>query len=165
MVVRTRANLAEAVRRGIPLRVGIIGVRDGQRVSQARAELEALGVTDIGLDNLRQVGRGTRTKDPDAFELCGNCARGVAAVSPTGDVWPCVFARWAPVGNVRRDPLAAILNGPTMSTTAARLAEQFGPKWPCVPDMCNPQCGPSCSPACRPANNCRPVGACAPIYR
>lgn len=32
---RTKANIAEAVRRSIPIRVGIIDVRDGQRVEQA----------------------------------------------------------------------------------------------------------------------------------
>jgi len=120
--VRTRTNIAEAVRRGIPLRAGVIGVSDGQRVSQARTELEALGVTDIGVDHLRQVGRGVRRKDPDAAELCGNCAQGVAAVSPEGDVWPCVFARWMSVGNVRRDGLATILTGPSMAATAAQLS-------------------------------------------
>jgi hypothetical protein len=59
---RTRANIAEAVRRGIPVRVGVIGLSDGQRAGQAVAELEALGIQRgaIGLDRLRASGRGLR---------------------------------------------------------------------------------------------------------
>jgi hypothetical protein len=33
-------------------------------------------------------------------QLCGRCADGRLAVSPDGDVWPCVFSRWLVVGNV-----------------------------------------------------------------
>lgn len=51
--IRTRANIVEAVRRSIPLRVGLIDVQNGQRIVQARTELASLGVTDIGMDRLR----------------------------------------------------------------------------------------------------------------
>ncbi|AUS79461.1 hypothetical protein C1701_15100 [Actinoalloteichus sp. AHMU CJ021] len=86
------------------------------------------------------------------------------AVAADGTVWPCVFSRWLPVGNVRVAPLAEILTGPTMLKTTTVLAAHFSarPSNPCVPNMCDPQCGPSCSPACVPANNCAPVGACVP---
>lgn len=55
---RTRASIIEALRRHIPIRVGIIDLGDGQRVNQARAELMALGVENIGIDWMRGVGRG-----------------------------------------------------------------------------------------------------------
>ena len=55
---RTRANLAEVVRRGIPVRVGVIDLGDAQRWKQAVAEIKALGVTDVGADDMRGVGRG-----------------------------------------------------------------------------------------------------------
>ncbi|MGH3620220.1 MAG: radical SAM protein [Sciscionella sp.] len=162
---RTRANVSEALRRRIPLRVGLINVHDGQRVEQARAELEALGVSEIGVDRVRQVGRGVRNQAPSLDQLCGNCGNGRLAVAPDGTVWPCVFSRWLPVGNARQSPLAEIMGGRAMVESTAQLATRFGSRvssLPCVPDMCDPQCGPSCSPACRPASNCRPVGACVP---
>lgn len=163
---RTKANLVEATQRGIPTRVGIIGMLDGQDLDAASAELAALGVTDVGVDHLRQVGRGTRDQEASMSQLCGNCGDGVIAVGPDGAVWPCVFSRWMPVGNVQDATLAEILVGQPMQDAGAKLAEEFSPREiPCVPRMCNPQCGPSCSPACRPANNCRPVGACVPWYR
>jgi MoaA/NifB/PqqE/SkfB family radical SAM enzyme len=172
---QTRANIGEAVRRGIRLRAGVVGIGDGQRVDQAYKQLRDVGVAEIGFDELRQVGRGGRAGGEDVEQLCGNCGHGVAAVGPNGDVWPCVFSRWLPAGNVTDASLTEILAGERWLTTQRRLGEQFaqrdgrheagGVSWPCVPNMCNPQCGPSCSPACRPANNCRPVGACVPSYR
>jgi MoaA/NifB/PqqE/SkfB family radical SAM enzyme len=161
---RTRGNIAEALRRSIPLRAGVVDLGGGQRVEQAVAELSALGVADPGLDRLRQVGRGVRVGRAGTEQLCGRCAGDVLAVSPDGQVWPCVFSRWLPVGDVRATSLAEILAGPRLEQVRGELAASFASR-PCVPNMCNPQCGPSCSPACRPANNCRPVGACVPTYR
>jgi MoaA/NifB/PqqE/SkfB family radical SAM enzyme len=168
---RTKGNITEALRRSIPLRVGLVDVQDGQRVERARAELEALGVTEIGTDRLRQVGRGIRQCQPSIDQLCGHCARGKVAVSPNGDVWPCVFARWMPVGNVRDRALVEILTGPAMATVAATLANHFRVSgMPCVPEMCDPQCGPNCGPACNPScwphgtGPCGPKGGCMPNY-
>ncbi len=163
---RTKANIAEAVSRSIPLRVGVIDLGEEQRSERAVAELKALGVTDIGTDRLRQVGRGARGRVPAAAELCGSCASGVLAISATGEVWPCVFSRWMSVGNIRDATLAEITAGVRFGEVRRELLAVFDPpQTPCVPNMCNPQCGPSCSPACRPANNCRPIGSCVPWYK
>lgn len=161
---RTRTNIEEAVRRQIPLRVGVIDMTERQRAAAAVNDLENIGVTEVGVDQLRQVGRGVRSRSPSVDELCGRCASGVLAISPEGAVWPCVFTRWLPVGNVHEASLAEILAGSRLREVRGQLSESFA-KRPCVPNMCNPQCGPSCSPACRPANNCRPAGACVPWYR
>lgn len=91
---RTRSNIAEALRRGIPLRVGVIDLGDGQHAEAARTDLIDLGVPAIGYDRLRQVGRGVRDGQAGAAQLCGRCGDGVAAISPDGSVWPCVFSRW-----------------------------------------------------------------------
>ncbi len=173
---RTKANIVEALRREIPLRAGIIGMLDGQNVQAATAELEALGVTEVGVDHLRQVGRGVRDREASITELCGNCGDGVVAVGPDGAVWPCVFTRWMPVGNVRETPLAEVLAGKAARDTAAALREAFAargiaeacsPK--CMPDRCDPECGPACSPACKPlcgpkGGPCKPRGGCMPNY-
>jgi MoaA/NifB/PqqE/SkfB family radical SAM enzyme len=83
---RTTANIAEAVRRSIPLRVGLIDVMDEQHIEQARQRLAALGVTNVNTDRLRQVGRGMRDGNPDISQLCGACARRKVAVAASGDV-------------------------------------------------------------------------------
>ncbi|WP_237774761.1 radical SAM/SPASM domain-containing protein [Actinosynnema sp. ALI-1.44] len=165
---RTKANIATAVRRSIPLRVGVIDVHDGQRIEQARDELTALGVRgEVRVDHLRGVGRGAGRRRPDVDQLCGQCARDKVAVSPTGEVWPCVFSRWLPVGNVRRDTLADILTGASMAETTENLARRFAGR---VRAACDPQCGPNCGPACHPscwptgAGPCGPNGGCQPNY-
>lgn len=160
---RTKNNIIEALRRSIPLRVGIVDVHDGQRVDQARAELTALGVTEIGYDRLRQVGRGVHDQTADISQLCGHCASGVLAVSPEGAVWPCVFFRWLPVGNVREQSLADIVAGDRCQGVRDELAEHFqlAPVGACDPKCepytagCHPECNPSCSPRCNPIS-CRP---------
>jgi MoaA/NifB/PqqE/SkfB family radical SAM enzyme len=162
---RTRANIEKAVRLGIPLRVGIVATDDAQRVTEARRELEALGVTRVDVDHARPFGRAAHDRTPDPSELCGNCGQGVAAVSPEGDVSPCVFSHWMPVGSVRSASLREILSGSAMATARAVIAGSSLPEAPCVPKMCDPQCGPSCSPACVPRRNCVPTGACVPDYR
>jgi MoaA/NifB/PqqE/SkfB family radical SAM enzyme len=163
---RTRASIAEAVRRGIPIRAGIIGLTSGQHTGQARADLITLGLPEsaIALDRLRAFGRGAASL-PDEGDTCGGCGHGSAAILPDGTVTPCVFTRAATAGSVLTAPLGDVLTGARFAAQVARLDLLRPASRPCVPDMCDPQCGPSCSPACRPAGNCRPVGACAPNYR
>jgi MoaA/NifB/PqqE/SkfB family radical SAM enzyme len=177
---RTRANVVEAIRRGIPLRAGVIDLGGDQRASAARADLVELGVAEVGYDRLRQVGRGVRDGKPTVDQLCGRCGDGVVAVSPDGAVWPCVFSRWLPVGNVLERELAEILAGPEAERVRTELGAEFArrravegvckPKCapsgsPCYPD-CNPACQPNCSPRCSPTcgpTRCRP-NACWPKY-
>jgi MoaA/NifB/PqqE/SkfB family radical SAM enzyme len=139
----TRRNVAKAVGFGIPIRAGVIDAGTGQ-AEGAEADLRALGVTRIGVDRIRAVGRGGGTNDPG--ELCGRCGRGVAAIGPDGDVWPCVFSRWMSVGNVLDEPLAVILAGPVMADRVASIPVQRDK--PCDPDQeCNPGFpGSECNP-------------------
>lgn len=122
---RTKANITEAVRRGIPLRAGVIDLGDGQRVEAARTELADLGVARIGYDRLRQIGRGVRDEDTRAKQLCGRCGDGRAAVRPDGTVSPCVFARWVRTGSVLDGPLSAAVT--TIPAARAELVEQGMP--------------------------------------
>lgn len=181
---RTRGNIAEAVRRGIPIRAGVIDLGDGQRTDAAQRELVELGVVSVGYDPLRQVGRGVRDQLASVEQLCGNCGNGVAAISPHGVVWPCVFSRWLPVGNVLERELAEILSGPDAERVWNQLTQAFagraaracrpscGPT--CEPNRCAPECAPACSPArchptCAPScgpscNPCAPSTRCWPSY-
>ncbi len=175
---RTKANIAEAVRRGIGIRAAIVDVLDGQRVLQAIAELQDLGVKQIRVDRLRHLGRGAEGNGDghDPAQLCGQCTRGRAAVLPTGDVSGCVMSRWMTAGNVLTSPLAEIVDSPEWQQIAAVVpAPRRGAD-------CNPEgspCGPdqdSCEPiapyrvtACNPdsdGSDCAPAEteACGPAY-
>lgn len=163
----TTANIEQAVRRGIPLRVGLIDIEDGQRADAARALLKQMGVTEIGYDRLREVGRGQRQQTADTSQLCGQCTNNSVAIAPDGTVWPCVFTRWLPVGNVQDSPLATILTGSVMSSVAEALDAEFAQRMSCEHGDrgCNPRCGPTvCSPDyCKPKIGVHsPTAGCAP---
>lgn len=68
---RTKVNIAEATRRSIPLRAGVVNLWDSWRSDQAVSELRELGVSEIGTDRLRQAGRGVTTGQAGLDQLCG----------------------------------------------------------------------------------------------
>ncbi|MFF1697451.1 radical SAM/SPASM domain-containing protein [Streptomyces sp. NPDC058257] len=118
---RTSANIAQAVRLGIPIRVGIIDCGGGQRVEEARRELTAMGVQRIKTDAVRPFGRAACGQDPSASNLCGRCGDGRASVGPDGDVSLCVFSTWLSVGNVLAGSLEDILTGDAMAAASAHI--------------------------------------------
>jgi MoaA/NifB/PqqE/SkfB family radical SAM enzyme len=157
---QTVTNMAEALRRGIPLRVGIIDVIDEHEVDQARELLSSLGLTNVGVDRMRLLGRPARTAC-DASELCGKCGDGVAAILPDGTVTPCPLARWLSAGRIPARPLAEL------AVRARQLAERH--IVPALPGACRPPCEPQCNPGCDPSVNspgggdgCSPKQNCNP---
>jgi MoaA/NifB/PqqE/SkfB family radical SAM enzyme len=144
---RTRANIIEALRRGIPVRAGIVEVFDGQRVEQARAELETLGVEKITVDRMRAVGRAATTPDtPDVSVLCGRCGLGRAAVLADGTLAPCVLGRFLRTGNVKTTALGTLLAGPAWQAVMQTIPRQASS---CSPDGAD--CPPASTPACAPS--------------
>ncbi|TBO57074.1 radical SAM protein [Streptomyces kasugaensis] len=127
---RTRANIEKAVQLAIPVRVGLIRAGEGQHVSDTQRDLEALGVTKVRVDHVRPFGRAARNEAPDLSNLCGRCGTGRAAISPTGEVSPCVFSgsMGLSAGNVLDSPLADILSGSPMTeaNAAVRAATMGG---------------------------------------
>jgi MoaA/NifB/PqqE/SkfB family radical SAM enzyme len=109
---RTLGNIREALRRGIRLRAGVIAMRPGQLGKAAVEQLHTLGVEQVDYDELRQLGRGVRDRQPNGIDqLCGSCGNRRLAVSPTGEVWPCPMSRWMVLGNVSESSLASIFEG------------------------------------------------------
>ncbi|MFD9562510.1 radical SAM protein [Streptomyces sp. NPDC059994] len=172
---RTKANITEAIRRGIPLRASLVHIMDGQAIEGARAELRQLGVTgEIRLDRVRAIGNGDSAGVTfhDPAELCGRCGGDRAAINPDGVVTPCVMSRWLTAGSVRTQTLAEILNGPEWADRMAVIPQRGGNA--CVPDSCTPK-EDSCQPspgvvtACNPdqdGSDCSPAEteACDPAY-
>ncbi|WP_233646832.1 radical SAM protein [Streptomyces sp. BSE6.1] len=144
----TRANIVQAVTRGIPLQVGIVEVFDGQRTAEARAELLALGVRTVNVDRVRSVGRG-QVHVPSTGDLCGRCADGRAAVMTDGTVTPCVLGRFLKTGNAK-DGLATVFGGQQWADTAASIPRRSAPTAGCTPADSN-DCDPARTPACDPA--------------
>jgi MoaA/NifB/PqqE/SkfB family radical SAM enzyme len=146
---RTRANIAKAVGAGIPLQAGIIDLDPEQYAERAVSELIELGVPAVGYDRVRGLGRATQEKSAAANQLCGQCGLGSAAVSPDGTVWPCVMARWMPVGNVQQHSLGEIFSA--LPRARADLTKQ-GMRVTVDQTMNAGTCTP-----CGPQGNCYPI--------
>jgi MoaA/NifB/PqqE/SkfB family radical SAM enzyme len=166
----TRANIVEAMRRNIPVKVGIVHMRDGQRSEEARAEMAALGVARVHIDRVRAVGNASTAKTliPSTSELCGRCADGKAAILPDGKVAPCVLGRFLPAGDVKSGSLEQVFTGQLWAQVAASIPRQQRTAG-CLPDEdscqpaprntaqgCNPDsdgsdCSPAETPACDPS--------------
>ncbi|GCB49246.1 hypothetical protein SNL152K_6580 [Streptomyces sp. NL15-2K] len=162
----TRANIIEAVRRGIHVKVGIIHMREGQRSEEARAEMATLGVARVHVDRVRGVGNAATTQIPSTSQLCGRCADGKAAILPDGKVAPCVLGRFLPAGDVKSGSLAEVFAAPQWAQVAASIPRvrrrgctpdedscmpSPGKAHSCNPDQDGSDCSPAETPACEPA--------------
>ncbi|GAA2100663.1 hypothetical protein GCM10009759_33680 [Kitasatospora saccharophila] len=149
--VRTRANIVEAVRRGIPVRAGVVGVHGGQFERLAVEELRALGVRHVTLDHARGVGRAAKSS-PTVGELCGNCGRGRLAVMPDGSISPCVLGRWMRPGHAKQTGgLRAVLESPEWAAVVAGIPERRTPSLGGCPPNDSNDCNPANTEACNPA--------------
>ncbi|MFF4257932.1 radical SAM/SPASM domain-containing protein [Streptomyces sp. NPDC001663] len=147
---RIRSNIAVALGREIPLRVGIVRVLGEQRVEDAEAELRALGVKRIQVDGERKVGRAAERLSaiPSIDELCGHCFHHRVAISPDGEVYGCILSRFLPTGNVKEQPLQTVLTGRRWAEARRMVPVATGRG--CTPDDSG-DCDPANTEACDPA--------------
>ncbi|MFB7403365.1 radical SAM protein [Streptomyces rubiginosohelvolus] len=168
---RTRAAIVEAVRRGIPIKVGIIHLRDEQRTEEARVEMLTVGANRVQIDNVRAIGNAAAGAGglPSTSSLCGQCGDGKAAVLPDGTVAPCVMGRFLPAGNVKGGTLDDVLSSEKWAQIVGSIPRST--RKGCTPDedSCMPSPGASPVTACNPnqdGSDCSPAEtpACAPKY-
>jgi MoaA/NifB/PqqE/SkfB family radical SAM enzyme len=111
---RTVEGIRQLVERRIRLAAGIILVpQNAGHLRKTKKLLRHLGVTTIGTDRVRGVGRGEQYV-PGARpsgELCGECWSGKLCIDDKGEAHPCVFSRAASVGNVFEEGLGTIVTG------------------------------------------------------
>lgn len=156
----TRANITEAIKRGIPVQAAIIdGIVPGQDAAAAEAGLRALGVTGIRVRPSQGVGRAASNgQHHDPSELCGQCGTGRAAILPSGQLTPCVIGRWMHAGNVKETPISEILTGQAWHDALAAVPRMADPCPPaCPPGGDGQDCPPASNPACFPSY-CPPEG-------
>jgi MoaA/NifB/PqqE/SkfB family radical SAM enzyme len=151
----TRGNIIEAHRRGIHVRVGIVDILEGQRVAEAREELQELGITDVHTDRVRAVGNAAKdTAIPSTSALCGRCANGMAAILSDGTVTPCVLGRFLPAGRVQGNRLQDVFASQSWLQVAAGIPASRH-------DPCGPDCGPN-DDTCKGGGTCDPASGIIP---
>jgi len=167
---RTISNIKRVLAKGLPLRVGVIGMKENQNAIEATFTLlHEIGVAQISFDHVRQFGRGNRESCGSMGELCGNCANNILAIGPDGIVAPCIMSKEWSVGSVRTMSLKQIAASDVLLETRRRIADASRNYGPCEPDRtCNPNCTPSysCLP-CTPNGGqpCQPNRWCDPSKR
>ncbi|AZM91420.1 radical SAM/SPASM domain-containing protein [Streptomyces sp. W1SF4] len=156
---KTRANIERAVELGIPIRGGVVSLREGQRAQGAVTDLQSIGVQQVGGDRMRAFGRASQGARPQIKDLCGHCAHEKCAIGPDGAVWPCVLGRFIDVGNVKEEALVDIWSGDRITQARAEIAAVHGAgAAACTPPQFLPMCGP-CGPCVPSVKHCDPQEA------
>lgn len=178
---KTDRALRWAVQAGLAMRVGVIEMAaNAHEVRRTEHLLHEMGVNVVHVDRLRGLGRGSqeRPTGPKLKELCGRCGNGKVCVSSNGEIYPCVFARFAPLGHIREERLATVFGGHQLREFREALIDAHGAplqvesrpagKKPlnehlalaCSPEQPAPPCSPETDPG--PCNPERDPGPCSP---
>ena len=165
---KTLHNLQRSLQLGLTTRVGIVHMREDQDIAATIAFLTQVGVdpSRIGADRIRGVGRGAQTvQESPTQAMCGKCTKNRCAITPDGEVYPCIMGRSFSFGNVLRQSIQDIIASPTTASTITMLDGVFAARRanvrdavPCDPDECDPVDWPPCDPDCCPAT----VASCEP---
>lgn len=168
---KTLHHMQKALMLGLRLRVGMIQINEQQDIEATKRFLITQGVKAhaIGVDRTRGVGRGVSLRQEDPVEaLCGKCINNRCAVTASGEVYPCIFSRSFPIGNVLKQDINSIVTGETMRSTVNRLSQAFAHRQgsaytegDCDPD-CEPECDPVYYPPCTPDCSPETIASCEP---
>jgi MoaA/NifB/PqqE/SkfB family radical SAM enzyme len=127
---KTRTSIEWALNKGLIVRASIIKMNENASdVEKTCALLEGLGVSEIHIDSMRGVGRGSIGKDIalHSDELCGRCWEGKLCVTPTGEMFPCIFSRRWPVGAFK-DAIKNVIQGAPLLSFRSGLQTQVQTK-------------------------------------
>jgi len=177
--LRTLVSIERARELGLNIRVGIIETEHNKNeIQETYTYVKNLGIKNVGIDWNRGIGRGDgdEKKEDPYSQLCGNCSKGKLAITPDGDIYPCVFSRFAKVGNFAEGIYSAY-NGKELTDFKTLLETKYFTNCTpsveikdntffnncspdnCIPDGCKPdECHPDiyCKPDCSPNDSCSP---------
>jgi len=167
---RTVGNIRKMVANGIPVRVGIVSLRENH--GQAEAALSfvlSLGVDAACVSVSREFGRANLSLPVNMSNLCGACAGNTLCVSPNGVVSPCIMSKAWNVGDVSQTSIGAIAEsartrsvrrqiGNAVPTSQEPVRAICDPKTCCPATMGCAPCTPYCAPTKGGCNPCIPKG-------
>ena len=153
---RTMTSIQWAVGCGLPVRVAMVQMEaNAGDLEQTRNMLGELGVSSVSSGPLRQVGRGLRRgKSTSRFDaLCGRCWQKKLCLTPSGEIFPCVFSRFYPVGNLDQG-LESVLHGSNLGAFREALLSRRSTqqrndqvtRCVCDPDLEPVPCDPDLEP-------------------
>lgn len=176
---KTDRAIRWAVEAGLAVRAGVVEMdANAHDMPRTRRMLDEAGVHAVNVDRLRGLGRGAGERPPQRKlkELCGRCGNGKVCVSVSGEIYPCVFARFAALGQIKDGGLGAAFGGTPLREFREALIDSHGVarKTGLRASNCSPEepagdCNPEkpagdCNPE-KPAGDCnpeKPAGDCNP---
>ncbi len=161
---RTVDGLVAALAAGLEVRIGIVELEANRgHCDAAVLFVQELGVREIRVDRLREVGRGEGATALDEggerfSELCGHCWEGKLCVTSSGETYPCVFSRRTQLGNAKVG-LGTILNEPQLHEFRSKVRQMAG-SWQAAANECGPSGSrlPECGPSGSAERDCGPSG-------
>lgn len=137
----TRA-IERAVAAGFPVRVSIIVMEENAHdLAATCAFLRARGVDQLAFAPTRSVGRGRNFTGEIDYSLIprgvsahggSSRERGKLAVASNGDVYPCIFNRTTPLGNIASRSLEEIVAAPSLRRSLLGADEDDAQRLQCV---------------------------------
>jgi len=172
---KTMNNISKAINANLKVRVSIIEMESNKPYIDQTIDFikSNFNVNEVGVDKVREVGRGHKNSIDEYEELCGACWQGRLVINSDGDIYPCVFSRFKKLGNIE-EGLECILNKSELKDfrKKVRNIDELRRKnllettsSDCKPiEDCMPYCGPNCTPShCRPDWACSPNSFCKPF--
>jgi radical SAM protein with 4Fe4S-binding SPASM domain len=153
----TLKGIKKLIENKVELRLGcVLSANNKEFKNDIQRFYTELGVEHIGYDNERKIGRlGTSSAKEEIKQLCGHCGSNRVAITASGKVYPCIFSRLSPIGNVLDSKLEDILISDPLNKFKSDLIDAISPTLNsyCQPFICAPdhQCvpdikGPTCAP-------------------
>jgi MoaA/NifB/PqqE/SkfB family radical SAM enzyme len=146
----------------LDVRVGVIALpTNEQDVNAAVSFVRALGISDVGIDQVRSVGRAKALRATAGYleELCGQCGRNRLCITTEGEILPCIMARSTSLGNyISSGGLEHATSWRDLAAFRSDLLRAkgvFNPQGD-LPDACMPECWPN--GGCSPHDMCKPHG-------
>jgi hypothetical protein len=123
-LAKTLSSIRWALDAGLNVRVAIIELEANAGTAKATTTaLSEMGVPSIRIDRVRRIGRGLRQEQPPQSlfeELCGRCGHDRLCLASSGQLFPCPFSRFYPVGRLDLG-LAAALEGSDLRSFLSTL--------------------------------------------
>lgn len=164
---KTLLAIERLIDSGIPTRVGVIAVGpNNDHVKDTMDFLRGLGVSLVGSDTVRSIGRGSGLRSRVGYlnELCGRCGESAVCITNSGDIYPCIMARRTKLGNYLADGLEKAFTSEILETFRTALVEAktiYQPYETLSSVACTPDCWPH--GGCSPHDKCKPWDDVAPF--
>lgn len=125
----TVATIKQLQAANIPLRAGIVVMDENKHcVGDTVDFAKSLGITSVGTDHIRKIGRGdvlAASTEQDFNQLCGSCWRGNLCVTSNGDAYPCIMARACCVGSLHSSSLEEIVHSQYLNGFRKKVYEDI----------------------------------------